>query len=235
VSRVDRGAVTAAPGVGRALRLAAEDLYYHGVRLVPANLLWGIGLLTTALALTQSPLGFALVIGMAPLTFGLMGMATIVVRDRTLVMSDFTRSIRTEFRPRLALAVAQLLLVAVAVVDLSVGFQIAGMLGLALVVVALYTLLATWVVAVVAWPLVMDPRREDESMRSRLRLAVILVVARPMQMAGLALVLGVLLVVSAILAAAIITFAAAYAALVAAHFVLPAAGRLQDRRTVSED
>jgi hypothetical protein len=40
------------------------------------------------------------------------------------------------------------------------------------------------------------------------------------------------LTVSAVLAAALVTFAAVFAALVAAHFVLPAADRLEGRRTV---
>jgi uncharacterized membrane protein YesL len=230
VSRADRSAVPAAPRLGSVLRLAAEDLYYHGVRLVPVNILWGIGLLIVAFALARSVLGLALIIGMVPLTVGLMGMATIVVRERTLVISDFIRSIRTDFVPRMALGVAQLLLTALATFDLLLGLQLAGIAGLILVVVALYTLLAAWIVAVAAWPVVMDPVRNGEPLRGRLRLAVLLVLAHPLRMGALGLVLAALLMVSAVLTAAIVTVAVAYAALVAAHFVLPAADRLEGRQ-----
>jgi uncharacterized membrane protein YesL len=232
VSRADRSAVPAPPRLGRVLRLAAEDLYYHGVRLVPVNILWGVGLLIALSVLARSVLGFALIIGMVPLTIGLMGMATIVVRERTLVMTDFARWIRTDFVTRFALGVAQLGLMAIAIIDLLVGLQVAGAGGLFLVVVALYTLLAIWVLAVVAWPIVLDPVREGESLRTRLRLAAILVLAHPLRMGALGLVLAALLAISAVLAAAIITVSVAYAALVAAHFVLPAADRLEGRQTL---
>lgn len=230
MSRADRSAFPAAPRLGSVLRIAAEDLYYHGVRLVPVNILWGIGLLMVAFALARSVLGLVLIIGMVPLTVGLMGMATILVRERTLVISDFIRSIRTDFVPRMALGVAQLVLMALATFDLLLGLQLAGVAGLILVVVALYTLLAAWIVAVAAWPVVMDPVRNGEPLRGRLRLAVMLVLAHPLRTGALGLVLAALLVVSAVLTAAIVTVAVAYAALVAAHFVLPAADRLEGRR-----
>ena len=235
MSRAEERSLPAPPRVAGVLRVAAEDLYYHGVRLVPVNVVWGIALLVTAFTLTRSVLGFVAVIGMVPLTIGLMGMATIVVRERTLVMSDFARSIRTDFPARFALGVAQLVLVAVAVLDLSVGLQVAGPIGPGLVVLALYTLLAAWIFGVVAWPIIMDPVRQTESIRTRLRLAAALVVLHPVRMGILAFLLATLLVISAILAAALITFAAAYAALVAAHFVLPAADRLEGRRPVTDD
>ena len=213
------------------LRRAAEDLYYHGVRLVPVNLAWGVVLLSTVFLAGQSLLGIVLVLALVPLTFGLMGVATTVVRQRTLVMSDLSRSIRTEFTRRFALGIAQLALTVIAVVDLLVGLQAGGLIGLVLVVTAGYTLLAIWIVAVAAWPLVMDPLREDVPLRARLRLALFLVLAHPIRFVILALVLAVLLAVSTVLAAALIMFAAAYAALVAAHFVLPAADRLGGRPT----
>jgi len=71
------------------LRTAAEALYYHGVRLVVANLVWGVGAVLTAFVLTRSVLGLLGLLVMVPLTGGLMGMATSVVRERSVVMSDF--------------------------------------------------------------------------------------------------------------------------------------------------
>ena len=42
-----------APGLGRALRDAAVDLYYHSVRLVPANLVWGAALVLVMILASQ--------------------------------------------------------------------------------------------------------------------------------------------------------------------------------------
>jgi hypothetical protein len=216
------------------VRIAAQDLYYHGVRLVPANVAWGIGLIVTSVVLSRSVLGLVLVLGLLPLTIGVMGMAATLVRERTLVMGDLVRSIRTEFVPRLALSLAQLALFGVAAIDLVVGLQLGGLIGVVLVVTALYTVMATWVVGVVAWPIVMDPLRVGEPFRRRLRLAVILVVAHPVRFGALAILLAGLLAVGTVLAAAIVTFMVAYTSLVAAHFVLPAADRLEGRTVQAE-
>ena len=235
MSKADGRTLPSAPRLGRVLRVAAEDLYYHGVRLVPANVVWGIGLLATASLLARSVLGLVLVIVMIPLTFGLMGMAAILVRERSLVMGDFVRPIRSHFLQRLALGIAQIGLLVVAAGDLLIGLQLGGLFGALLTVMAVYTAIGIWVYAVVAWPLVMDPIREDEPLRSRLRLALVLALARPFRIGALALILGVLLAAATVFAAAIITFAAVFAALIAAHYVLPAADRLEGRETVEAD
>jgi uncharacterized membrane protein YesL len=231
VSRAERGSIPATPSLPRALRAAAEDLYFHGVRLVVVNLAWGIAGLAAAFALLRTPLGLVVVLGMVPLSIGLMGMATAVVRERSLVMSDAVRVLRGRAWRVLGLGAAQLGLVVVAAVDLLLGLRLGGMVGLILVVAAAYTLLAIWVLTFVVWPLVADPARRDEPIRSSLRLGVVLVLTHPVRIGLLALVLAVLAVISTVLVAAIMTFMAAYLALVAAHTVLPGADRLEGRAT----
>jgi uncharacterized membrane protein YesL len=218
------------------LRVSAEDLYYHGVRLVVANLVWGIAAVVTAFALTRSaPLGLLALVAMVPMTVGLMGMATAVVRERTVVMSDFGRALRGRLWRLLGLGVAQLALIVVAVFDLLLGIRVGGIVGLILAVVAFYTGLAIWVLALVVWPIVADPERRGESVRSGVRLGALLALAHPIRIGLMALILGVVTLVSTILVAAIITFAAAYIALVAAHYVLPSADRLEGRATLIVD
>ncbi|MCA1569843.1 MAG: hypothetical protein LC798_05875 [Chloroflexi bacterium] len=217
------------------LRTAAEDLYYHGVRLVVANIIWGLGAAVTAYAVTQSLVGILALVGMIPLTIGLMGMATALVRERSVVMSDFLRPIRAKFWRLLALGMAQLGLIAVIVFDLMLGLQLGGIVGLVLAVVAFYTGLAVWLMALTIWPIVTDPERQSEPVRSGVRLGALLVLAHPIRIGLVAIVLGIMALVATILAAAIITFGAAYMALVAAHFALPAADRLEGRPTLLED
>ncbi len=214
------------------LRTAGEDLYYHGVRLIVANLVWGIGAALTAYAITRSLLGLLALAIMVPLTAGLMGMATAVVREHTVVMSDFTRPIRRRSWRLMALAAAQFGLTVVAAVDLMLGLQMGGIFGVVMAVFAFYTLLALWAVAWTVWPIVTDPERLGEPVRAAVRLGALLVLAHPIRMGLMALVLGVITVASSILVAAIVTFAAAYVALVAAHYVLPSADRLEGRETL---
>ena len=214
------------------LRTAAEDLYYHGVRLVVGNLVWGICAVLTAFAVTRSILGLIALAIMIPLTAGLMGMATAVVRERSVVMSDFARPLRRRSWRLLVLGAAQFGLSVVVAFDLFLGLQIGGAFGLVMAIVAFYSGLALWVLAWTIWPIVTDPGRLDEPVRSGVRLGALLVLAHPIRMGLMALVLAVITVASTILAAAIITFAAAYLALVAAHYVLPSADRIEGRETL---
>lgn len=216
------------------MRVAAEDLYYNGVRLVVANLAWGLGALLTAYAITRSWVGLLALVLMIPLSVGLMGMATALVRERHVVMSDFPRAIRGRFWRLLALGVAELTLIALAAFDLLLGVQLGGVLGFVLGLVAFYTMVALCVLALAVWPIVVDPERRDEPLLAAVRLGALLVLAHPIRMGLLAAVLALIGVASMILTAAIVTFAAAYIFLVAAHFVLPAADRLEGRATVLE-
>jgi hypothetical protein len=232
VSRAERRTLPPAPRLGRVLRTAAEDLYYHGVRLVACNLVWGIGAVLTAFALTRSALGLLALVIMVPVTIGLMGMATAVVRERTVVMGDFVRPIRGRFWPLMALAASQFVLTVVVAFDVLLGLQIGGVLGVFMAVFAFYSLVALWVLAWTIWPIVTDPERRSEPVRAAVRLGALLVLAHPIRLGMMALVLAAIALASTILVAAIITIAAAYLALVAAHFVLPSADRLEGRETM---
>jgi len=64
-------------------------------------------------------------------------------------------------------------------------------------------------------------------LRDRLRIAAALLLARPLRFAGLALVMAVVVAVSVVLTAAILTISVAFVALVACRSVYPAADRLE--------
>jgi hypothetical protein len=98
-----------------------------------------------------------------------------------------------------------------------------------LAISAVYGLVILWIYAVVAWPLVLDPRRRGETLGTRLRLAGTLLVARPIRMAFLALTIGLFIAISTVAVAAIVMFALALAFLFVARMVLPAADRLEGR------
>lgn len=218
------------------LREAASDLYYHSLRLVAGNLLWGVVLLATLwLGVTAPPLlpigGVALV----PISIGLMRMATSVVREGHTVMSDFGAAFRPRAWRHLALGIGQLMLLVVAAVDLLIGVQLGGMLGTFLAMSAIYMLFAVWGLGVTCWPVLLDPLRDDEPIRQKLRLGVAVALTGPVRLTGVALLLIAFLAVSTILAALLLTVAVAFVFLVAARYVLPAADRLEGRATVETD
>lgn len=196
-----------------------------------ANLLWGAGFGVAAYAASRHPAGLVVLAALIIPSIGLMSMATVLVREQRLFFSDFSDGIRHRFWAHVGLGVAQCLLVAVAAGDVLIGLQLPGLLGVVLVVGAGYLLLGVWLFAVIGWPLVLDPLRRDESLRASMRLAAVLMLAHPLRLGMLALLLLVVLVVSTVLIAALVTVSVALSALVAAHYVLPAADRLEGRAT----
>ena len=217
------------------LRVAASDLYFHGVRLILVNIVWGIGVLVAAFVLLRSPLGLVALVALVPLTAALAGMATRLVRERSIVMSDAWDAVRTSFWAHTGIGVAQIVIAIVVYVDLLLGIQLGGVLGLMLAVIAFETAIALWLLAVSTWPILLDPVRAGEPTRSKLRLGALLLLAHPVRVGGMAIGIAIFLAVSTILAAAIVTVSGAYAFLVAAHWVLPAADRLEGRATRVED
>ena len=235
MSRAEELSVPNAPRLVAVLRTSASDLYYHGVRLVVINLAWGLAVLLTGYVLLRSPLGLVLVVALIPITIGLMGTATRLVRERTIVLSDFVATIRHRFWSHLGVGLAQVVILVVAFVDLLIGLQLGGVPGLILVVVAVDTAIAIWLLAVSTWPILLDPLRAGDPLRARLRLGALLLVAHPVRIGGMAVGLAIFLAVSTILAAALVTVSGAYAFLLAAHWILPAADRLEGRATLTSD
>ncbi len=118
---------------------------------------------------------------------------------------------------------------AVFLVNLSFGILSGSPIGWSLATLAAWGLAVTWLFAWVAWPVLLDPRRADRSVRDRLRLAGLLVIAFPVRFAALGLVLAVMLLASTMAVVVLATIGVAFAALVATRYVLPAADRLEGR------
>lgn len=171
------------------------------------------------------------VVALVPLAAGCMRMATVLVRDGHTDFGEFVAALRRPWLP-LLLGVAQLIVVAVFVVDFMLGAAWGGAIGGVLAISAVYGLAITWAYAVVAWPIVLDPVRREVPIGRRLRLAALLLVAHPLRMGGFALLVGGLLVASTVAIAALVTVALAFACLLSARYVLPAADRLEGRATV---
>ena len=86
---------------------AALDLYYNFSSFIPANVIFGIGLIVAAAAVANTPWGAVVGMALVPVTAGCMALATTLVRDGHTDLGEFAAVLR---RPWLALGlgVAQL-------------------------------------------------------------------------------------------------------------------------------
>jgi hypothetical protein len=212
------------------MRASAIDFYYNSWRLVPANALWALGLGILYVVFLSWPFGALLLLPLLSLpTAGLYRMAALVVRGESVSFWDSIAAWRLYLRPALAAGLAIVIGGTVFTVNFFGGLLSGDPIGVGLAVFAGWGWLVMFMLAVSFWPLLVDPRRSGWGGRRVLRLAGYLVIAHPVRLVGLVVVTAILLVVSTVAFAALITISVALAALFGSHFVLPSADRLEAR------
>jgi uncharacterized membrane protein YesL len=224
-----RSAGPAGPGLGTAIRAALSDGYYHSWRLVPANLVWAFVALAVAVTVVVFPPGIVVAPVLALPTAGVFRIATRIARGEAVSFWDAIDAWRTNVVATLGLGAAAVLAAVVLSANTVIGLGADSPPGWAMATLAAWGLVALWLVAWTAGPLLADPARADQPVRERLRLAALLVLAHPIRIGALGLALAVFLVLSTIAIAALVTVSVSFAALVASRYVLPAADRLEER------
>jgi hypothetical protein len=220
-----------APTLGGAFGAAASDLFYNSWRVVPANLIVGVGLILVlaawaalgawAAALVAVPLALPLA--------GLFRLGAMATRGRDVNLSDVVDPGRAEPLPILLTGAAFSFATLVLVTNLIGGLLVGGVVAWAITTAAFWGLAAMVALGFALWPIAVDPERAGTPWRARVRLAGLLVLAHPAHMGVLSILLVVLLAVSTVVIAAVLTVSIGYAALVACRYVLPAADRLEAR------
>jgi len=234
VSRAEPAAAAAPPRLRRTLRAAAVDFYYNAWPFLGANV--AIGILLLAAFYGSGLIGpwFLLLIGFAVVpAAGTMRMATRLRRYGHTDLGDFAEVFRGR-GPILLLGLAQLAITLVLAIDVAIALAWGSWIGTILLVGAIYGLAMLWAVAVIAWPIVLDPAHDSMPIRARLRLAVVVVFLEPRRVAGLALVAGLVLLVSTLLIAPILTFSVAFVWLMLAGYALPLADAVEARLEQTE-
>jgi hypothetical protein len=223
-------ALPAAPTLRGALRAAAVDFYYNSWRLVPANILWGLGLIALYLVYLVWPPGALL---LSPLlavpTAGLYRLAALIVRGESVSFWDGLDAWRRYLVPALVMGISLLVAGTIFSVNVIGGLTAEDPVGWGFATFAGWGFVILGLLAVTTWPLLVDPQRAGWGTRRSLRLAAYLVVAHPLRLAGLAVVTAVLLLLSTVAFAALVTIALALAALLGSQYVLPSADRLEAR------
>jgi uncharacterized membrane protein YesL len=217
----------AAPSIGGAIRAAGRNAYYHSWRLLPANVVWATVAIAVATAALVVPAAVLLLPLLALPTAGIFRVTTRIARGQAVSFWDAVDAWRTDVGRTLAFGAALVLATVVLGFNVVTGLGSASALGWALATTAAWGLVATWLVAWMGWPILVDPDRIDRTFRDNLRLAALLVLAHPLRIGALGLVLAIFLAVSTVAIVALVTISVAFAALVASQFALPAADRLE--------
>jgi uncharacterized membrane protein YesL len=215
------------------MRDAATSFYFNGWAFIGANVAIGAVLLAALYgALYLGPwLLLLLAVAVIPAA-GTMRMATRLHRDGHTDLGDFTEAFH--IGRILLLGLAQLGLSVVLAVDVAIALSWGSWIGLVLLVGAAYGMVALWTVSVVAWPILLDPARDATPIRRRLRLAILVVFLEPRRVGGLALVSALIIVVSTLLLAPILTLSISFVWLTIAGFVLPLVDGVEARATAPE-
>ena len=220
-----------APTIGGAFGAGGSDLFYNSWRVVPANLIVGVGLVVVlwvwaiAGALAAAVVSVPLAIPIA----GLFRLGAMATRGRDVNLSDVLDPARAEALPILLTGAAFAGGLLVLGTNLVGGLLVGGMVAWAIATAAFWGLAILVALGFALWPIAVDPERAGMAWRARVRLAGLLVLAHPGRMGALSILLVILLAISTVIVAAVLTVSIGFSALVACRYVLPAADRLEAR------
>jgi uncharacterized membrane protein YesL len=199
------------------------------MRLVAANLVWGLALALILLVGLAAPLlSLALLPLLAFPTAAIFRLAARIVRvEPDAGLRDIAWPYRHEPGRWLLVGIGVVATGLTLATNVVVGLTGAEPARWAIATLAGWGLVVLWCGALVGWPLLVDPERSEMSLADGLRLAGGLLLAHPLRFAGLGLAMAVVTAVSFVLTAAILTITVAFVALVACRSVYPAADRLE--------
>jgi uncharacterized membrane protein YesL len=215
--------------IGRSVRQAAIDFYFNSLRFVPANLIWAFGVLVVLFLGVTWPPAFLLGVVLAVPVAGMHRMAALLTRGEAASFSDFVEGMRRFGATALGVAAGAAMIALVLTTNVMTGFASDGPLGWFLGATALYGDVALGMFLVAFWPILVDPRHENERLRRRVQLAGLVVMGRPGRLFLVTAVIVVLFAVATVLFAAIVLVAVGYVSLLATRWVLPAADELEAR------
>ncbi len=216
------------PSIGEALRQATGDLYRHAWWFVPLNLACGV--VIAAGVLVWWAVGLLPVLLVAPLLgpplAAVFRLAGLVVREAPVGRAAIWHGVRRDLGVSVGWSALAAFGVAALLANMAIGRAEGGLLGWGLAILSGWGLLLGLPAWAVAWAVLLDPDRDGTAVRARLRIAGLVVLARPIRVVVIALVLACVLALSAALFIGVATLGVAYVAIALTRFVLPAADRL---------
>jgi hypothetical protein len=218
------------------IRSALSDFYFNSLRLLGANVLWGAALIAVILLLVYvAPLlAIPAAVALALPTAGVFKLAALITRDQPASFGDSVDAGRRFAVPALAVGALIVGLVIVLGFNFFIGLMSAQPFWWIVGAFAGWGLLFLFTGTCAFWPLLLDPVREADPLRHRLELALAVIFHAPGRFLALMLIVAVVLVVSTIAFAALLSISVAFVALLLCRYVLPTADRLEGRATYAE-
>jgi uncharacterized membrane protein YesL len=215
--------------IGQAARQAATDFYFNSLRFVPANVLFALGVLAVLFLASLWPPAVVLAVLLGAPLAGIHRMAALLTRGEAASIGDFVEGARRFGLQASGVAAGLAAAGIVLLTNLVTGFESGGPIGWFLGATALWGLVALGMVAIAAWPILVDPRHERVPLRRRLLLAGLVLLGRPGRLFLVTLAIVAILAASTVLLGAIVLVGVSYSALLATRWVLPAADALEAR------
>ena len=214
-----------APSLARAIRDSFARYLDEIVVYLVVNVAWMLVLAAFAFVRIGVPVAIVFAPLLALPTAALMRMAVASARDRSPTWAMARVELGRVPGRKVALAAVQLLVIGFGLTNVFLGVGISGLLGALSAIVSGYVVLATWMYALALWPIVCDPERKGP-VGEQLRVALAVVVVRPLQLGLLALLAALAVVVSLQLIVPAI-FLPSLVLLVVAGYVVPVADELR--------
>lgn len=215
--------------LGSAVRASLTDYYFNSLRLVPANVVWGVGAILVVIVGFAWPLGGVVLLPVLALpAAAVFRVAARVVRvEPDVGLHDIAWPYRNAAGRTLALGAAVTATALILATNVVAGIAQGMPAGWVIATLAAWGLVTLWCGALVAWPLIVDPDRAATPLGTRIRLAGALLLVDPIRFGGLGVVVAIVTIVSTVLTAAILTVSVSFVALLACRAVYPVADRLQ--------
>ncbi len=214
------------PSLPVALRTGGMKLFEEIFPVLVTNLAWAMlaGALVYVAGLV--PLALLLLPLIAPLTTGLARVAVLAARDRVVPLRAFVDGVTDRFWLKLGLGALQAVVLLVALMNVVVAPSMGGLFGAISMVLSVYVAAATFGYGLVFWTLLSDPDRATMPVRRVGRLAMAVVLTRPLPVAFLLILAALAIGVMASLIVPLL-FLPSFVLITVAAYVLPAADLLQ--------
>jgi hypothetical protein len=183
------------PRLGAALTGAVGLALEHAFPLLAANLAWGVLVAIFVFTLIGIPILIVALPLLALPTASLTRLAVAAARSGVPTLAMARGEVGRLLLRKLALAAVQVFVLGISLTNVSLAGEIGGWAGLLSGGVAIYAVLAAGMYAMAMWPIVCDPLRGGP-LTDQLRLALAVLVRRPLQLGLLALIAAIATVAS---------------------------------------
>lgn len=213
------------PSLASAIRFSISGIIESVHAFLAWNLAAVVAVAVILLLLPASDLAVLLVPLLAPVLCGLIRLAAASQRGDHVSLQTALPGIRHRTWTKVGLAALQCVVLLLATLNLVLAPAIGGLVGALSAVTSVYLGAAILAYALVGWTLICDPRRQAEPVRILARVALVVLLRRPLQILFLLLVsaLGTIIVYNLVVLG---LFLPSMVFLLIAGYVVPAADEI---------